>query len=105
MRIDYKFTTLLLLSVIAGLIIAWIDSRPGWDDTGITAGLIVLASALFGYLLPERPWVWALAVGIWIPVHAIVATGDFKMLFVTIFAFIGSYLGSSVRNNKPADPE
>jgi hypothetical protein len=105
MRTDYKFTTFLLLSAITGLILAWIDSRPGWDDSGITTGLVVLTAALFGFLHPERPWIWALAIGIWIPVHAVFATGDFKMFFVTIFAFIGAYLGSSVKNNKPADPE
>jgi hypothetical protein len=104
MSIDYKFTTWLLLSVISGIFIAWIDSLPGWDDTGITAGLIVVTSALFGFLHPEKPWIWALATGIWIPVHSITASGDYKMLFITMFAFIGAYLGASVKKNKPADP-
>lgn len=73
------------------------DSRPGWDDTGITAGLIVLTSALFGYLYPVRPWIWALTVSGWIPLHAIFLTGDFKMLLVTLFGFAGAYLGAAVK--------
>lgn len=81
------------------------DSRPGWDDTGILAGLIVLTSALFGYLYPSRPWIWALTVSSWIPLHALVLSGDFKMLLVTLFGFAGSYLGAAVKNNKPKDPK
>lgn len=103
--VDRKLIALLLLSSMAGLLIAWNDSRPGWDDTGITTGMIVLFSALFGFLLPNRPWIWALSVGIWIPLHTIVATGDFKMLLVMLFSLAGSYLGAAVKNNKPEENE
>lgn len=96
---------MLALSVSCGLLIAWIDNRPGWDDTGITAGLIVLTAALFGFLNPERPWVWALTISSWIPLYSIAKTGDFKMLLVTLFGFAGSYLGAAVKKNKPADPD
>lgn len=33
------------LALIAGCALLWIDTRPGWDDTGITAGLLCLSSA------------------------------------------------------------
>ena len=102
MRSDLKFIAILILSVVCGLFIAWIDNRPGWDDTGITAGMIVLVAALFGFLKPQNPWVWALTVSGWIPLYAIVRTGDFKMLLVLLFGFAGSYLGSAVKKNKPA---
>jgi hypothetical protein len=104
MKIDYKFTTFLFLSLVAGFLIAWNDFRPNWDDTGITAGLIVLTAALFGYLYPKWPWIWALTIGLWIPMHAIVLKGDFKMLLVALFGFAGAYLGAAVRNNKPFTP-
>jgi hypothetical protein len=51
------------IAVIAGIFIAYVDSRPTWDDTGITVGFILLASgalALAGY---KQPWLLALAVG------------------------------------------
>ncbi len=99
---DPKFIFFLILSVLAGLFLGWMDSRQGWDDTGITAGLIVVISALFGFSHPERPWIWALTVSIWIPLHAILLTGDFKMLVVTLFGFAGAYLGAAVKKNKPA---
>lgn len=104
MKPDLKFLLFLSLSFLSGIAIAWIDSRPGWDDTGITAGLIVVAAAVFGYLRPSRPWIWGLAVSGWIPLHAIVQTGDFKMLVVTLFGFAGAYLGAAVKTNKPINP-
>lgn len=103
MRRDLKFLGLLIVSILAGLLIAWMDSRPGGDDTGITAGLIVLSSALFGYLHPSLPWIWAFTVSSWIPLHAILSTGDFKMLLVMLFGFAGAYLGAAVKNNKPVN--
>jgi hypothetical protein len=42
---------LFVLVLVAGLGVAWIDTRPGWDDTGITATALVIvtaASALAG---------------------------------------------------------
>lgn len=44
--------------LLAGLAIAWADTRPGWDDTGITAGSLVLCGAL-GTSLGLRPWLSA----------------------------------------------
>ena len=103
MSINQKYIGLLVLSVLTGLLIAWIDSLPAWDDTGITAGMIVLTSALFGYLYPVRPWIWALTISIWVPLYAILLTWDYKMLLITLFGFAGAYLGAAIMNNKPAD--
>jgi hypothetical protein len=43
-----------------------------------------------------------LTVSGWIPLHAILLKGDFKMSLVTLFGFAGAYLGAAVKNNKPA---
>lgn len=37
---------LALFAVAAGCLIAAMDTRPGWDDTGVTAGALFLVSAL-----------------------------------------------------------
>ena len=34
-----------LFALAAGCLIAAMDTRPGWDDTGVTAGALFLASA------------------------------------------------------------
>lgn len=58
---------LLAVGVLAGSLSAWVDSRPNWDDTGILVGGLLLVSSLLTLLGHRRPWLIALAVGIWIP--------------------------------------
>jgi hypothetical protein len=82
-----------ILSTLAGMAIAIIDSQPGWDDSGITAGMLFIASAIAGFVSPKRFWLWALLIGIWLPVAAISRNGDVTMLIVLIFSFGGSVSG------------
>lgn len=90
---------LLITAVLFGLFIVYVDSRPTWDDTGITAGALLLSSGLLTLLGYRRPWLIALAVGLWIPLRAIVLTPghDFRMLIVLIFPLVGAYAGWAVR--------
>ena len=97
-RIPHRWV--LAASMVAGGAIAFVDSRPSWDDTGITAGAMLLAAATFGFLGPQRAWRWALAVGLWIPAYALVRTpapGTLALLLVVIFPLAGAYAGRAVR--------
>ena len=87
----------LLCGVVAGVTLGFIDSRPGWDDTGVMAGTLLLVAFLLGALAPRRPWTIALAVGIWIPLFGILATRNYGSLLALAFAFAGAYAGSLVR--------
>ncbi|HEX5010243.1 MAG TPA: hypothetical protein VFY71_07565 [Planctomycetota bacterium] len=49
-------------ALAAGLAIAWVDSRPTWDDTGISAAALFVASGLAARL-GVTWWVAALLVG------------------------------------------
>lgn len=93
---------LLPLSVLLGLAIAWIDSRPAWDDAGITAGALFLTSAALGFAVPKRAWLWALGVGIWLPLHAIVAGGHWDMLVTLAFPLVGAGAGFGLRKTVTA---
>ena len=91
---------LLATASLVGVAIAYVDTRPTWDDAGITAGAMMLVAAALGFLGPLRPWKWALAVGIWIPSYAFVrapAHGSVAMLLILIFPFVGAYLGRLAR--------
>lgn len=91
---------LLLVAVVVGIAIAWVDSRPTWDDTGVTAGAMTLAAGVLGLMGPRRPWAWALGVGIWIPAYAISRAPSLSvlaMLAVLAFPFAGAYLGMTLR--------
>ena len=95
---DKKWMFVLLpLAVLIGLGIAYVDSRPTWDDTAVLVVALLAGSALFGALGPRWPWLWALAVGIWIPLNAIITRQDFSMLIVLAFPLVGAYLGMAAR--------
>jgi hypothetical protein len=88
---------LLVIAVAAGLGLAWVDSRPNWDDTSILAGAILLACGLMALMGFERPWLLALAVGAWIPLHGILVSRNYGSILALIIAFIGAYGGWGLR--------
>jgi hypothetical protein len=92
-----RFRAVLVLAVAVGLGILWIDSRPGWDDTAVTAGAILAVTAMLGLAMRERPWVWAIAVGSWIPLWGLVTSGNGATILALIVALVGAYSGSLVR--------
>jgi hypothetical protein len=89
---------LVVLAVSVGVAIAYVDSRPTWDDTGITAVAITVMSFHFAALSPVRPWLWALAVGLWVPTLGI-ATGNYGSTVALVFAFVGAYAGALARRS------
>src|SRR5881275_3135899 len=95
---------MLLAALILGALIAWVDSRPTWDDTGITAGVLLLVSAGFGALRPRFAWLWALALGAWIPIVGIVSTRNFGSILALGITFIGAYLGVAIHYVFYRDP-
>jgi uncharacterized membrane protein (DUF441 family) len=89
--------TLLVAAIAFGILIGYMDSRPSFDDTGITAGVILLTTAVLGAVAPARPWVWALAVGVWVPLFEIYAASNYGSLLALAFAFAGAYAGMVAR--------
>lgn len=87
---------LIIIASILGAAIAWLDSRPNWDDAGITAGLIFLVTVTLGALVPRWAWRWALAVGVWIPAIEIARDGNPGALMALGIAFVGAYVGSFI---------
>ncbi len=84
---------LLAVAVAAGLFMAFIDSRPTWDDTAITVGALLLCGGILGLLIKRRPWLYALALGLWLPLWEGIASRNFTILVVLAFPFIGVYAG------------
>lgn len=84
-------------AVTVGLLIAWVDARPTWDDTGITAAAIFLTAGFLGFAAPRWAWLWALSVGAWIPAYGLLRHGDYAVFLALIVAFCGAYLGTLAR--------
>lgn len=87
----------LVLSTISGLGIAWFDSRPNWDDTGISFGLILIVAFVFGLTTNGKTWLIALSICIWIPVFGLVSSLNFGSLLALIPGFAGAYIGFGIR--------
>ena len=88
---------LLAIATIAGLFYAYVDSRPTWDDTGITVGVILVTCGVLALIGFQRPWLLALAVGSWLPLYEIATTHTYASIIALVIAFIGAYGGWAVR--------
>ncbi len=86
-----KNTTALVMSVLLGISIAWMDTRPHWDDTGISVLMILTSAFICGLLSHRRTWLIALAIGVWIPLFNIISAGNFGSMLAILPAFIGAY--------------
>jgi hypothetical protein len=43
--------------------------------------------------MPKRAWVWAISVGIWIPIWKIFPYQDYSSIIAIPIAFDGAYIG------------
>jgi hypothetical protein len=96
-KIQIKFVVVLVIAIVSGIAIAWVDTRPHWNDTGITVSLLALVSLVCGYFASKKPLLVALAVGLWVPVFNIVLTGNFSVSAVLVFTFAGAYAGYFIK--------
>lgn len=94
---NIKFYILVVADLISGIGFAWLDSSPGWDDTGVTAGLLLIVTFASGFIYQRKLWLWALLTGIWIPLAGIIKTGNFTIILALLIAFAGSYAGGFIR--------
>ncbi len=88
---------LIIPALLLGLLFALVDRGPGWDDTAVIAMAILMSCAVLAAISPRRPWLWALAIGSWVPLFNIAADGNFGALLALVFAFAGAYAGATIR--------
>lgn len=81
------------VACVIGLVVAWFDSRPRWDDAGISAFIVLGASFLVSVWSKQKPWLFALAVGVWIPAYGIAFSGNFGSILALLPAFMGAFIG------------
>lgn len=99
-----RFWVLLILAVVVGVLIGWVDTRPTWDDAGVTAAAILSVTAILGAAAPKRAWVWALAVGGSIVLLNVVLHSSFGSVVALVFAFVGAFAGAFARKAIFSDP-
>jgi len=99
----------IVVAVVAGLGIAVLDSRPGFDDTGVTAAALAI-TALVAVLIEGsgrvlRVAALAVLVAIWIPLFEIAAPGTYGPLLAFVFSGVGAFIGWVIVRGlaRPAD--
>lgn len=88
-----SFNLSVLFACIFGIAIAWVDAQPNWDNAGITAFMVLLVSMLAAYMAKRKPWLIALAAGVWIPLYGIIFTQNFGSILSLLPGIIGAYTG------------
>jgi hypothetical protein len=78
----------------AGIAIAWIDSRPSWDDAGVTALAVTIVAAA-GSLARVPAW---LSAGLTVaPLVVTELSGGAGVLLAVPFALVGAFAGAFIR--------
>jgi predicted cobalt transporter CbtA len=113
---NLKSAWLWILALSAALWLGYADFRS--DDTGITAGFLLLFAAGFSFAQPQRPWRWGLFWGFSIPITETLFLA-FGMkprypvsvvvsLLALLPAFLGAYAGAGLHHfvfsSRPDDP-
>jgi hypothetical protein len=88
---------------VIGILIGWVDTRPTWDDAGVTAAAILSVAAILGAAAPQRAWVWALAVGGSTVLLNVALRNSFGSVVALVFAFVGAFAGAFVRKAISSD--
>ncbi len=94
--VDRRHAAALVVAVTAGVGIALIDSSPGWDSTGITAGLLLIGAGVAAAIGRDSPWLWALLVGLPTPILETVRDGNTGSWLALVFAAVGAAIGWAV---------
>ena len=94
--VERRHVAAFAVAIAAGVGIALIDSSPGWDSTGIAAGLLLGGAALAATIGRERPWLWALLVGLPTPILETVRDGNMGSWLALFFAAGGASIGWAV---------
>ena len=93
-----RLLTAIILGIFLGVSIAYIDTRPHWNDTGISVGILLICAFVCGFIAPQKTWLIALSVGIWIPLFNIIKAHNFGSLLALVPAIVGAYVGNLARN-------
>jgi hypothetical protein len=93
------------LAVTMGAGVAWVDTRPTWDDTGVTVGTLLLAAG-FAAGVGLRWWAAALLVAAPILVAELPSAGwgiSVSLAFTGAGSLVGATLRRMVRSGKAGE--
>jgi hypothetical protein len=90
-----------LIALVAGLIVAWVDARPSWDDPGVSAALVAAAAGAAAWFGAPIALAAVCAAG---PLAAVaLLRGHPALLLALPVALAGATIGFIVRRTAGAD--
>jgi hypothetical protein len=96
-----------ILALAGGIFAWWVDSRN--DEPQAAVLVILMTTFILGLLVPRRAWLWAIIVGLCLPLGYLLASsmgylpvtpvepGWYASIIALIPAFIGAYGGALAR--------
>ena len=81
-------------ALLAGVAIGFVDSRPTWDDTGVTVVSLLLAAGVLAATRPRLWWLAGLLVGLPVLGFNYLAHGRFDSAIAIVFALAGAGAGA-----------
>jgi len=81
------------VGLLLGAGIGYVDSRPTWDDTGITVGAVVLCAFVAAAISPRWAWLSGLAVGLPVLAFNAVLHGSYASAAAVGVGVVGAGIG------------
>lgn len=81
------------IGLMLGLGIGYVDSRPTWDDAGITAGVVFICAAVLATVRPRSGWLIGVAVGIPVLGFNAALHSNFESAVAVVIALAGAAAG------------
>ena len=95
MPVRHSLVTL-VIGLMIGTGIGYVDSRPTWDDTGITVGAVFVSAAVLATIRPRSGWLAGLAVGLPVLIFDVVLHGHYGAAAAVVVALVGAGAGMLV---------
>jgi len=94
-----RHTAVVVVAVAAvlGAVIGYVDSRPTWDDTGVTAGALVVCAFALAWIRPGAAWLVGLALGVPVLLFNAIVHGGFGSALAIAFSLAGAASAYGIR--------
>jgi hypothetical protein len=86
----------ILIAIAIGCVLGYVDSRPGWDDTGVTAGAVLISAAALALARPRAAAPVGVLVGLPVVLFDTILHGGYGSLLAFAFSMAGAALGYGV---------
>ena len=84
---------IVLLALLIGCMIAYVDSRATWDDAGVTAAALFITSAVLSTVSPRAAWLIGIVVGLPVLAFNVVLHGNFGAVIGIGVSLVGAGVG------------